>query len=138
MNRYKLIDHTADIELCIFGNCLSDLFQNAGYALFDVITDIADVSHRKKRRFKLERDPVEELLVEWMNSLLYIFDTEQLLFSSFNVISIGNNELIAEAHGEFYNESLHIIKTGIKAVTYHNLKISGQNRVLEACVVLDI
>jgi len=138
MKKYELIDHTADIGLRIFGQDLSDLFQNAGYALFDIITDISKVSPRQKRRFSLQRDCMEELLVEWLGRLLYVFDTEQLLFSSFQVFEISDTRLEAEAAGELYNKDIHPVKTEVKAVTYHNLNITEVNGVWQATTVLDI
>ena len=138
MKKYELIDHTADIGLRIFGQDLSDLFRNAGYALFDIITDISKVSPRQKRRFSLQRDCMEELLVEWLNRLLYVFDTEQLLFSSFHVFEITDTRIEAEAAGELYNKDIHPVKTEVKAVTYHNLNITEVNGVWQATTVLDI
>jgi SHS2 domain-containing protein len=138
MKRYELIDHTADIGLRIFGGSLPDLFVNAGYALFDVITDINLVNCRHQKRFQLERDSIEELMVEWMSSLLYVFDTELLLFRNFNIISIDDSRLISEAEGEYFNKSIHSIKTEIKAVTYHDLKIYERKGGWEATVILDV
>ena len=138
MKKYELIDHTADIGLKVFGQDLFQLFQNAGYALFDIITDISRVRSREKRRFRLQRDCLEDLLVEWLNSLLYIFDTEFLLFCQFNVIRIKNSCLVVNAEGELFNEDIHPIKSTIKAVTYHNLNISEHNGIWQANVILDI
>ena len=39
MQRYKEIEHTADIGVEIYGATLEELFHNAGYALFDTIVD---------------------------------------------------------------------------------------------------
>jgi len=138
MKKYEIIDHTADIGIRAFGRDPSDLFQNAGYALFDVITDISKVRPVVMRRFSLQRDCMEELLVEWLSSLLYVFDTEQLLFVSFQVSEISDTGLEAEAAGELYNEDLHTLKTVVKAVTYHILNITERNGVWQATTVLDI
>ncbi len=138
MKRYELIDHTADMGLKVFGRDLSELFSNAGYALFDIITDISKVSPREKRGFSLERDCLEELLVEWLGNLLYTFDTELLVFSRFNVIKINDTSLEAEAQGRYFNEQILPIETAVKAVTYHNLSITEQNGTWEATVILDI
>ena len=138
MKKYEQTDHTADIGLKIFGNSLLDLFANAGYALCDSLTDISKVIPATKQTFCLQRDSTEELLVEWMGDLLYAFETEGLLFSRFNIISINKNSLSAEAEGEFFNSEIHFIKNGVKAVTYHNLKIEEKNGLWQAEVVLDI
>ena len=138
MKKYEQTDHTADIGLKIFGNSLLDLFANAGYALCDSLTDISKVIPATKQTFCLQRDSTEELLVEWMGDLLYTFETESLLFSRFNIISIDKNSLSAEAEGEFFNSALHTIKNGVKAVTYHKLKIEEKNGLWLAEVVLDV
>jgi SHS2 domain-containing protein len=138
VKKYEQTDHTADIGLKIFGNSLLDLFANAGYALCDSLTDISKVIPATKQTFCLQRDSTEELLVEWMGDLLYTFETEGLLFSRFNIISIDKNSLSAEAEGEFFNSALHTIKNGVKAVTYHKLKIEEKNGLWLAEVVLDV
>ena len=138
MKKYEQTDHTADIGLKIFGNSLPDLFANAGYALCDTLTDISKINPTTKQTFLLQRDTTEELLVEWMGNLLYIFETEGLLFNSFNIKSINKNSLSAEAEGEFFNSAIHTIKNGVKAVTYHKLKIEEKSGLWQAEVVLDI
>jgi SHS2 domain-containing protein len=137
MKKYEHFDHTADIGVKVFGRNPAELFSNAGYALFDIITDISKVGPREKRRFSLERDCLEELLVEWLGNFLYIFDTELLVFSRFNVLKINDTSLEAEAEGEFLNEEILSIETAVKAVTYHNLSITEQNGIWEATVILD-
>ena len=97
MKKYEQTDHTADIGLKIFGNSLPDLFANAGYALSDTLTDTSKVIPATKKAFRLQRDSREELLVEWMGDLLYTFETEGLIFSRFNIISVKKNSLSAEA-----------------------------------------
>jgi SHS2 domain-containing protein len=138
VKKYQQTDHTADIGLKIFGNSLFDLFANAAYALCDTLTDISKVTPATKQTFCLQRDSTEELLVEWMGDLLYTFETEGLLFSRFNIISIKENSLSAEAEGEFFNSAVHTIKNGVKAVTYHKLKIEEKSGLWQAEVVLDI
>lgn len=138
MKPYELIDHTADIGLRIYGETLEDLFRNGGFALCDLITDIAMVRPMERRRFTLERDRVDELLVEWLGSLLYIFDTEQLLFCGFPIISIDGCKLIAEAEGELFNPERHAIRTTLKAVTYHQLEVAQRDNTWQATVILDV
>lgn len=138
MNRYELIDHTADIGVRIFGKTPAELFENAGLALFDIICDPRAVAAKQRRTFTLRRDNPEELLVEWLNALLFVFETERMLFSAFSVKTLDAAQLIAEAAGESYREGVHTIKTPVKAATYHNLGIREQNGVWEATVVLDV
>jgi SHS2 domain-containing protein len=138
VKKYEQTDHTADIGLRIFGKSLPDLFANAGYALCDTLSDLSQVNPVKKETFSLQRDSVEELLVEWMGVLLFSFETENLLFKNFCIISIDNHTLTAEAGGDIFNNDIHTIKNVIKAVTYHQLKIEETNGLWQAEVILDI
>lgn len=138
MKRYELIDHTADIGMRVFGRTCPELFENAGYGLFDIIAELKNVLPRERRSFTLRRDSLDELLVEWLNALLFAFDTRQLLFAAFSVKELDAGELIAEAAGDFYQDRVHVIKTAVKAITYHNLSVVEKNGIWEATVVLDV
>ncbi len=138
MKRYEQTDHTADIGLKIFGNSLPDLFANAGYALCDTLADLSKVKTVNKDTFSLQRDSVEELLVEWMGALLFSFETENMIFSRFNILSMNKNSLSAEAEGEIFNNDIHTIKDVLKAVSYQNLKVEKTEGLWQAKVVLDI
>ena len=138
MKRYEFFDHTADVGIRVFGNSLAELFENAGFALFDIITDIAKVREREKRCITISRDSVDELLVEWLNSLLYLHATELLLCSKFHVQEIAQQSLTGEAWGEIFQDHRHVIKTEVKAVTYHGLNVHQDNGLWKATVVLDV
>jgi SHS2 domain-containing protein len=137
MQRYEFFDHTADIGIHVFGRSLPELFENAGFALFDIITDIKTIRERDKRSFALQRDTVDELLVEWLGRLLFINATELFLFRRFHVVQIDEKSLQAEAFGEPLQDAVHTIKAEVKAVTYHNLKVYEEQGLWHATVVLD-
>ena len=138
MKKYEFFDHTADMGLRVYGHSLADLFENAGFALFDVLTDTARVQPRQTQRFALQRDNVEELLVEWLGSLLYAFDTAGTLFNRFCVEHIDGLSITATASGEPFDPGCHELKMAVKAVTYHSLSIRQENGLWQATVVIDI
>ncbi len=138
MKRYEFFDHTADIGIRIFGNSTAQLFEHAGLALFDIITDISTVREKEKRSIAIRRDSIDELLVEWLSRLLYLNATELFLFRRFHILDMDNQSLTAEAWGELLQENIHRIKTEVKAITYHNLQVYQENGLWTATVVLDI
>lgn len=138
MLKYKLIDHTADIGIDIFGSTLKELFSNAGYAMFDIITDLSSVDIKSTRTITVEGIDLEQLLVNWLSELLYLHEVENILFKEFSINYIEDNQLSATLHGELLNEKKHVIKTGIKAVTYHNLFIKKENDRWNARVIFDL
>ncbi|MBI2861886.1 MAG: archease, partial [Chloroflexi bacterium] len=77
------------------------------------------------------------LLVEWLNELLFIFDTEQLLLRRFQVLELNDQKLRANCFGERVVPQRHHLKLAIKAATYHQLQVE----VGDPCrvqVILDI
>jgi len=135
---YEIIDHTADIGVRVRGASLAELFENAAAAMFDVMTDSSGVKDVVERKFTCERDSLEELLVEWLGSLLYVFDTERIVFARFSVERIDGRTLRACAAGEKYDGARHGVKSVIKAVTYHGLRVRHNAGGYEATLIFDV
>ena len=135
---YEFIEHTADLGFKAYGATLEELFTNAAKAFFEAMVTLEDVSEGTERFIAVEADAPDNLLVSWLGELLYLFDTERLLFKRFQVKRIENNSLEANAWGEVFDPARHQIKTGIKAVTYHQLYVEKKDGSWEARVILDI
>jgi SHS2 domain-containing protein len=130
MKRFELIEHTADMGLEAYGKTLAEAFANAAYGMFSIIAELDAVREVETRRVEISEDDMEGLLFEWLNSLLYYFDVEMLLFKRFDIIEFGEGRLVAECHGEKYDPSRHHLKTGVKSATYHMLEVDREkNRV---------
>ena len=138
MRRFRFLNHTADLAIEIYGQSLKDLYENAGQALFAVITDPSKVEGRVERGIALTYNNLETLLVDWLGELLYLHDAEGLIFRRFEVQSIGSGQFEARAWGEFFQAGRHVIRTGVKAVTFHQLEVKQQRARWRARVILDL
>ena len=138
MKRYEVIDHTADIGLAVYGEDLPSLFENAGEGLFDLITDLETVSPRIQRRIDLRGETLERLMVDWLTGLLYLHDVEFLLFKEFRVEHAGEDGLKAVVRGEPFQEGMHVIKTEVKAVTYHQIEVRKEKSGWRARIIFDL
>jgi SHS2 domain-containing protein len=136
--QYEFVDHTGDIGVRVFGQTLPELFQQAAEALTFIITDPQTIRIKETRKIFLEAKTDEELLITWLNELVYLFDTEGLLFKAFEVLSVHEHHLEALAQGEIHVEGRHPIKTAVKAATYHQLKILHHQRVWTTQVIFDL
>jgi SHS2 domain-containing protein len=136
--RFEILDHTADIGLIVFGEDLKTLFENAGEAFFHLITDLRRVRENEERRIELKGESLERLMVDWLNELLYLHDVESLLFKKFEVEAVGDEGLRAKAKGEPFQEGVHVIKTGVKAVTHHQIQVNRESGGWRAQVILDL
>lgn len=138
MRRFEILDHTADIGLIVYGSNLKVLFENAGEAFFHLITDLKKVRRRVERRINIGGESLDRLMVDWLSELLYLHDVESLLFKGFKVESVGEDGLRAVVKGEPFQEQIHVIKTEVKAVTYHQIQIQRENGRWKARVILDL
>ena len=136
---FEVINHTADVGVVAYGANLSQAFANAARALFSLITEPESVEETLSWDVELRAPDEESLLVEWLNELIYLFDTENILFKRFEVSELGGGRLRARGYGEKVNRSRHQLKTGIKAATYHMLSVSrDEDDVYRVKVIFDI
>ena len=136
---FEVINHTADVGVVAYGANLNQAFANAARALFSLITEPESVEETLSWDIELRAPDEESLLVEWLNELIYLFDTEHILFRRFEVSELGRGRLRARGYGERVNSSRHHLKTGIKAATYHMLSVSqDEDNVYRVKVIFDI
>jgi len=138
MQRFEILDHTADIGIIVHGENLKALFENAGEAFFHLITDLRKVRRRVERRVNIGGESLDRLMVDWLSELLYLHDVETLLFKGFEIDSVGEDGLKAMVKGEPFQEGVHVIKTEVKAVTYHQIEVRREKRGWRARVILDL
>ncbi|MEO0082398.1 MAG: archease [candidate division WOR-3 bacterium] len=138
---YRLLDHTSDIKVEIYGHDLSELFTNAAFCLFDLMLDVGKVEPNREREVKLESPNLEELFLDWLRELLFLFSTESFAVRLAEVrvryqgtesrvpspgsIASGGWTLAAVLHGESYDPDRHGFKVEVKTPTYHEYKLEG-------------
>jgi SHS2 domain-containing protein len=137
IKKFEVLDHTADVGIIAYGADLKQAFANAGKGLFSIIASPGGVEERLHRDIELNAADEESLLVDWLNELVYYFDTEGILFKRFDIIELNNNHLKARGYGEKADSARHKLKIGVKAATYHMLKIE-KNGGCRVQVIFDI
>lgn len=135
-NGYRLTEHTADIGLVAGGHNLGEAYASAARGMFSIITDLRKVHLRQSVTIDIAEQNLEMLLFEWLNRLLYCFDTRSLILRSFKVELAGCSRLTAVCRGEKYDPGRHIIKTGIKAATFHKLSVQSDTAIIR--VIFDV
>jgi len=141
VKRFEVIEHTADMGIKAYGKDLSELFTNAAYGMASLITDLEKVNPKDSEDISLEAENKEELLVSWLNEIIYLSAFKSMLFSKFEVSKIDERHLKARIFGEELDITRHQIETEFKAATYHRLKISNSTLpegVLQAEIIFDI
>jgi SHS2 domain-containing protein len=124
MKPYEIIEHTADVGLKANGQSLSEAFSNIAKGMFDLITDESKVKDHDRYEINLAAFDMEQLLVDWLSELLFLHETEQVVFGRFDVtIDPRKHSISAMVFGEPFDSSKHRVGMQIKAVTYHMLEV---------------
>ena len=126
---FEILNHTADAGIIAYGSNMNEAFANAAKGMFSLITELEDVEETEYRDTELTAPDRESLLVEWLNELIYLFDVENILFKKFDITQLSNTQLKAKSYGAKVDSSRHKLKTGVKAATYHMLKIDKDDGI---------
>ena len=138
MERFRILEHPADIGFEAFGSTREEVFANAARALFHLIVDLDSVEPRRAVEVQLEGSDPAGLLVNWLSELLYLNDAEGWLFSEFEVERLDDRSLAAQVRGEKFDRTRHRAKLQVKAITYHQLKLERTAEGWQARVYVDI
>jgi len=137
MHRYQPIDHTADLGLRAWGRTLAELFTNAAAGMCSLYFDPAGVRPGAERAVTAAGYDREELLVDWLRQLLYGIEVDRFLPCRFAITLLEDTRLEAVVQGEPHDPARHRWRTGIKAVTYHDLHIEQEGGQWTVVVIFD-
>lgn len=135
--RYEVLSHTADTGVLVYGATLKEIFENAAFALFDLMFGIDNLMGDERVAVEVEATTVEELLVDWLSTLLFEAETEDLALCSFKIESMGDGHAAGSATGVPLTR-VELAGPPVKAVTYHDLAIEKRPGGWSARVVFDV
>ncbi len=136
VKKFEILPHTADVGIIAYGSDMAEAFSNAARGMFSLITELDRLGETERRDTHLTAPDRESLLVAWLNELIYLFDVENIIFRKFDITLLGETELKATSYGDKVDHK-HQLKMGIKAATYHMLKIE-ENNGIRVQVLFDI
>lgn len=135
MLQYRVLDHDADILLEVYGASQEELYENAARAMVSFITDPEGIMRSVVKKVAVTGNG--ELLVNFLNEIIYIWETQGFIPADTSVVFDGQG-LTAIMRGETFDRARHIIKEELKAVTYHKFSIIEENGVFRATILIDV
>lgn len=137
MNRYEVLDHTADVAIRAHGESLERLFEIAAGGMFDLIAEVGETTSEGEEEITVEAMDLETLLVGWLRELLLKFELSGQYFVRFSVVSVNPTSLQARAGYISFDPDRHSLLRHIKAVTYHALQVERQDDGWQVTIVFD-
>lgn len=139
--KYKILEHTADLKIEIFGKSKEELFSNALSGMIDGLR--AEVRSQKSevRNINIKSPDLEALLVDFLSECLYLVQVNKEIYNkvNFKKFSPSVNSGKAEIEAELSGQRVKRFNEDIKAVTYYDLDIHQEkDGSWRAVVVFDI
>lgn len=140
MGIVSTFDHTADVGMTVRARDLDDLFCTAAEGLFDyVVTNRTEIRETFSENIALQADSPADLLIAWLNELIFRSETQHRLYRSFDVKVNGDGtSLTAEIRGEPIDRDRHVLDHEVKAVTQHGMKVQQEGNEWISTIILDI
>ena len=142
--KYRFLEEIAlaDTAFEAFGKDEKELFENAALAVSEVMCETKKLKADGKKEIELQAENLEQLLHRFLSELVYLKDAEQLVFSKFRVqIKKEKNKytLKAQIVGQKIPETgEQVMKTDVKAITWHQFGIQKTKKGFTATVILDV
>ena len=130
---HREVEHTADWGLEVWAPDLPGLMEEAARGMFELMGVEVSEDTRCHRQLEIGADDREQLLVSFLEELLFIADSEELAFDGFMLHLVDTNLLARLEGGSIVSRSKEI-----KAVTYHNLQIKDRKRGLKTSIIFDV
>jgi SHS2 domain-containing protein len=148
MISFEYLEHTADVKFRAYGHTPEEMLSNAAAALFSAMIPPGQVVAGESWQVELQGEDIEDLAYRWLSEVIFLFETESAVFSTFKVALQKNNEredrgqaggwrLSAEIGGERMDLRRHSFLCEVKAVTRHKFAIR-KNDLWCIQVVLDV
>jgi SHS2 domain-containing protein len=138
VNSFDFFEHTADIGLKAFGKTQAQMFENAARGLYAALGEFVTGAEAVLHKLELTAPNVEELLVDFLRELHFLFDTRRWVFTMFQWHEITQTSLKVTLRGGTADFEKSTLNEEIKGVTYHHLKVHKGRRGWTAMLVLDV
>jgi SHS2 domain-containing protein len=135
---YRITARQAELAVRIVGNSQANLFVNAAAALFDVLVESDKIVAKERMQLEVEGSDRDDLLVNWLRELLYLYQGSAYLLSEFNIHEVKDTVMKAEVGGEKLDPDRHELKQEITAVAYHKSHMQKTGEQWIAHVIFEV
>ena len=139
--KYHFLENiaVADVAFDAYGKNPAEVFENCALALFDIMCTISKIKPTIQREITVESTTLKQLLYDFLEELIFIKDTEQMLFSKFDVHLENETKLKVVAHGDsIKNIPPEELRNDAKAITLHQFELVKEKSGWRARVIVDI
>jgi SHS2 domain-containing protein len=132
---YRVVPHTSEVALELTAPDLPGLFEAAAAGLLELYGS-PQAPEDERRQIELQGAGAEELLVAWLDELIYLIATKRFVPAAVRVEEVSSERLRAELRG---GSPIGRLEREIKAATFGGLAIrTTESGRRSATVILDV
>jgi len=135
---FQFLEHTSDIGVLARGADREEALIAASLGLVSILVDPTPFRPLEERYFKAPGSDEAAQIVDWLNEILFFFDTEGMVFVEFEIDSWTPREITGRAKGERFDIDCHEFRTAVKAATYHQFESHAVSDGWELRVFVDV
>ncbi len=140
LKKYQFLEHIADAKFQAFGRSLEEAFVNAVYATVSLMWDREKIGRKIQQPVKVQGRDLEQLLVNFLEEILYLLDSQMFLLHSAEKIKIWREAEMYVLEGHFFGDDYgknYQPYGDVKAITYNEMEIHT-NDIFMVQVVVDV
>lgn len=136
MRPFKIIGHTADLRLQVFGHDYEELFQNAALALASILrAEERKAPPEDYEKIEAAAPDLNSLLINFLNEVLTRSQVNRKVYRKVKFLRFSEKSLVAQIFGR----SVDRFDEDVKAVTYHGAAVEKNKRgIFQVTLILDI
>jgi SHS2 domain-containing protein len=139
MEGFELLEHPSDIGLLGRGISRDRALIEASKGLTSIMVDPSGIQALERRVLQVTGEDPPSQVVNWLNEILFLFDTEGLMLADFAIDSWTATVIRGEARGERFDPARHELRTAVKAATYHQFDMrQSEGGIWEVRVFVDV
>lgn len=136
--KYRVSKRSSELVVKVFGKSQEELFSNSAFALFDLMTDVEKIRIEERLPLEVEGVDRDDLMVNWMRELLYLYQGGGYLLREIEVQEAGDTRVKGQVRGEKFDPDRHEIQKEIHAVAYHQSRMEKTGDQWTAQVIFEI
>lgn len=136
--KYRILNRPSELVIKVSGKTQAELFANSAFALFDLMTEIEKVEVRDHLPLEVEGVDRDDLMVNWMRELLYLFQGSGYLLKEIRVTEVREDYVRGEVSGEKFDPDRHEIQREIRSVVFHQSRMQKTGDRWTAQVIFEI
>ena len=136
--KYRILKRSSYLAIKVFGKSQEELFGNSAYALFDLMTDMDNVQVQERLPLEVEGVDRDDLMVNWMRELLYLYQGSGYLLKEFRFDDVKDDRVRGEVAGEKFDPDRHEIMREIGSVAYHQSRMERTGDQWTAQVIFEL